>query len=128
MPKRRTLVAHELGHAAGLLHADGGVMDDSLRAGQRSMPQSRHDAQGSALAGAATGASAAPALAIDWSVHVPLARPRDAGAVDARLGDQGWRQRFVNHMGASREAVDPNAALRLHIPVASQAAPRMMAR
>ena len=152
-----SVLAHELGHAMGLGHGDGGVMTAELLPGQRATPELWNRAAPetaprvivptpptaltqpmilsaeplAALASIAPVAAAAP-VTIDWSV-----RPRgDKAPAEARAEFQptlsaaatsaakDWQRRFVNHLGVSAERAQPNAALRLHLPAASTAAPR----
>jgi hypothetical protein len=66
---------------------------------------------------------ASPAtVAIDWTLSAadaPVDEYLDADAgFDAGLVP--WQQRFVNHLGASPDRLNPNAALQVHLPVAHQ--------
>jgi hypothetical protein len=65
-------------------------------------------------------APAAAAAPIDWSVPAPVAftsRSPAAAAALERATDR-WQQRFVNHLGATPERLNPNAGLKLQLPIA----------
>jgi Ca2+-binding RTX toxin-like protein len=99
-----TVLQHELGHALGFEHGDG-TMAEALAAGARETP----------MAAATTTVPAA----IDW--HVPATRP---AAPEPAAAGWEWQQRFVNHLGAPAHRLNPNAGLRVHLPVASALAAR----
>jgi Ca2+-binding RTX toxin-like protein len=69
-------------------------------------------------------------LEIDWTA---TASATGTGATVASLPLPGmaepaaaaWQQRFVNHLGASAEQLQPNAALRLHLPVSAELTTRL---
>ena len=75
-----------------------------------------------------------PGFVIDWSGAAattgPAAGPA-AGMQAARPGvpapvvAQAWQQRFVNDLGASAECLQPNAGLRLHLPVAQEVSAKL---
>jgi hypothetical protein len=68
--------------------------------------------------------SAAPT--IDWRT-MPAAAAA-TGQTPERSGGNAttpWQTRFVNHLGASAEKLNPNAALRLQLPAASDVTPRV---
>ena len=124
-----SVLAHEMGHALGLAHAEGGVMSAELLPGQRSTP----DLWARALPGRAWApGQAAPDIgkrqsgfAIDWDAARVTALVPGAQDVVPAAAAKDWQQRFVNHLGASAERLQPNAALRLHLPVASEVAAKV---
>lgn len=109
-----SVVAHELGHAAGLDHADTGVMDDLLAAGTRTLlapdavvttprvpaPQARE-----ALADAP-----APMLVWDAPLVAPVTVVHSAPAAAP-----AWMDDFLNHLGKSEQERNPNASLRISV-------------
>ncbi|MBK6788046.1 MAG: hypothetical protein IPJ42_07015 [Betaproteobacteria bacterium] len=133
------MLAHELGHVLGRGHGDDGVMGEQLQPGRRATPEiwgdssvatqepksHRHQAQT---------LLSLPGFVIDWSGAAattgPAAGPA-AGMQAARPGvpapvvAQAWQQRFVNDLGASAERLQPNAGLRLHLPVAQEVSAKL---
>jgi hypothetical protein len=70
--------------------------------------------------------SAAPT--IDWRTMPAAAAAAATGQTPERSGVNAtttWQTRFVNHLGASAEKLNPNAALRLQLPAASDVTPRV---
>ena len=93
-------IAHELGHAMGLGHGSG-VMSETLLPGQRVLPEPD-----------------APAVVLQKAITIDWARADSeewlAASNDLTL-NQAWRQRFVNHLGASESSLRPNASMRFQI-------------
>jgi hypothetical protein len=123
-----SVLEHELGHAAGLDHADDGVMAQTLTAGTRTTSvldttgnpavPSVHDSfldaiDGWAFASAAFGA--APAPTIDWSGN--FAAPV-VSAAPAAAKTPKWQDDFVNHLARTEAQRNPNAALRVQVDLA----------
>lgn len=127
-----SVLAHEMGHAMGLAHAEGGVMSAELLPGQRSTP----DLWARALPGRAwTPGQATPdigkrqtAFAIDWDAERVTAQVPGPQNTAPAAAAKDWQQRFVNHLGASAERLQPNAGLRLHLPVTSGAVAKVSSR
>jgi hypothetical protein len=125
-----SVLAHELGHAIGFEHSATGVMAEGLLPGQRALPDRWLGASSGmalevaaplgAAAGAASASVATTAPLIDWS-RAPVAaaaNPRTAAATAERVrAPAPWQSRFVNHLGATPERMNPNAALRVHVDV-----------
>jgi hypothetical protein len=63
---------------------------------------------------------AASAPWIDWG-RAPLAGAADTrsvkSAADRPRGPAPWQSRFVNHLGATPEQMNPNATMRLRVDV-----------
>jgi hypothetical protein len=61
-------------------------------------------------------------VAIDWTVSTADATGGDwlddVAGLDAAA--DGWQERFVNHLAASPEQLNPNAGLQVYLPVAHQ--------
>ena len=142
-----TVLAHELGHAAGLEHSEGGLMDDTLAAGTRwlsamtpitltspsyagiqlplAQPVDRRaDQQWPDLfpiampepvapASGATAADSVPSL-IKWDQSVSDSTARRTST------NPTWVKDFVQNLGQSENVRNPNAKLRVNIPVVSK--------
>jgi hypothetical protein len=76
-----------------------------------------------------------PGFAIDWNgsaaTSVPAAPaaaatlPGQASWAPVPVTAQAWQQRFVNELGVSAERQQPNAGLRLHLPVAQEVSTKL---
>ena len=141
-----SVISHELGHAMGLGHVDGGVMSAELTAGQRSTPELWGRLGAQPVKAASTGllppVAAVARVDIDWSRRLQgeraeataggtggaellasLARPTVAGKPGT-----AWQQRFVNELGLDAQSLRPNAGLALHLPVVSKTTARVQSR
>jgi hypothetical protein len=133
-----SVVAHELGHALGLEHAEAGVMDETLAAGVRVAPATGYGAttpvatgQGlvpeamlAALESALTWPRPAdiPATApvIDWSARVKPLPLELATASPFARPNPDWLADFVINAGQTESQRDPNAKIRLTVPAAAK--------
>ena len=137
-----TVVAHELGHAAGLEHTASGLMADQLAAGTREVRAvvghaARHDAHSDVdgeISMLADGWSSVSGLRSDVSEGSPVGdlsvKKVAAGSwftAPASGAKAKWMDDFVNHAGRTEIQRNPNAALRLQVPVAVTIAPRLSA-
>jgi hypothetical protein len=148
-----SVLAHELGHAGGLEHADDSVMATVLHAGVRTLgantgaSSSAHDVAGTeALSGARSHVD-------DFAAFDPAAWASDSGhgvlvadaaampvihwagpsvepawrksTADAR---PGWHGDFFIHLGQTAAERDPTAALRIHLPISSKITPALAKR
>jgi Ca2+-binding RTX toxin-like protein len=117
-----SVLMHEMGHAIGFAHSDSGVMSEQLLPGTRtalSIAMQPATLSGfDAAQGSATRETVVPQtrlVQIDWNA----ARTAPAVESAARLArDEEWQQRFVNHLGVVSSRLNPNAALRVHLPIA----------
>ena len=69
------------------------------------------------------GVATGPALAaIDWSQRPSATSTGRSPSADAALqrANDRWQQRFVNHLGATAERLNPNAGLKVHLPIAAR--------
>ena len=114
-----SVVSHELGHAAGLSHDDGGVMHETLAAGERTAPVTLLGQSGTfeivnGLSGQLGMAdSDMPRARIDWNGRAALNTVDKNG--DERLSAT-WTEDFVNHLGRDKAEREPNAGFRLVVP------------
>ncbi|MDB5978261.1 MAG: hypothetical protein JWR07_5021, partial [Nevskia sp.] len=129
-----SVIAHELGHAGGLGHAESGVMGDTLAAGWRTLLGAAPTPPASipvpvagsldftpvaaALAGVAAPEAGNPAPRIDWQGSY-----RGGTRQPAAAGGGRWLDDFINHGGQSEAHRNPNAGLKVHVPVSSKALP-----
>ena len=67
-------------------------------------------------------AAVTPAYSIDWSASA--LREATAPTATDRTQRLNWQDRFVSHLGATAQRIDPNASFRLHLDVA----PRVLAK
>jgi hypothetical protein len=113
-------------------------MDEHLAAGQRATPDAWYRAAApqpaaspfapAVLAAPAVGLTAAPSDALGQVPVIDWTLPRAQG--NARNGNgngngsnhalpaapAAWQSRFVNHLGASAEKLNPNAGLQVRVP------------
>ncbi len=136
-----TVVAHELGHVAGLDHSDSGLMSDHLadstrKIGAISNLDIRVDAPYSVLAGDVSllnngmtapawnmGESGSPVInwGTDFNAKGDWIKPVKAEKTPTWLGD------FINHLTQSEAQRNPNASLKLQVPVSSKVLPALNA-
>jgi hypothetical protein len=92
---------------AGLEHDDGGVMEATLQAGQRTLA-----AQSTGSGDSAPGLRESEgAPVIDWTLKVTDNRAWWSEAGSAKSPD--WQADFLNHLGQTQEQRRPNAKLRI---------------
>ncbi|MBL8470825.1 MAG: hypothetical protein JNM98_03430 [Rhodocyclaceae bacterium] len=129
-----SVVAHELGHAAGLDHEAGGLMGETLAVGTRTLepvleslpaaaptPTAQPDFAFATNFGSAAAAAPTAQPVIDWQgSYAEASRKKAAPATDSR-----WLGDFVNHLGRSEAQRNPNAALRVLLPVEHGIAPKV---
>ena len=144
-------LAHELGHAGGLEHADSGVMATVLHAGVRTVGATPGTDRGtiantdvqpgasnagepvavfdpaaftSGLTGGAPAADAATVPVINWAAH-SAEQAWGKSTTDAR---PAWHGDFFIHLGQTAAERNPTAGLRIHVPVASKITPTLAKR
>ena len=131
-----TVMSHELGHAMGLGHSEVGVMSGVLQEGQRITPSFSYGAPMRGrnndqlrnewvvpMVGDDRALPRDPAApSIDWAPAAARDTKRVALADRATqpplIKGDAWQARFVNHLGATPERLNPNASLRLHASIA----------
>jgi hypothetical protein len=116
-----SVLAHELGHAAGLNHADSGVMHETLRAGERSVlaMQTAAPAVDASGPAAADDGTSAPTPSQATAVPVIDLTFRETGIrlkTDTTMAWSDWVRDFVNPPGAASELYNPNAGLKIKAP------------
>jgi hypothetical protein len=100
-------------------------MSETLLAGSRATPEGWYaDQPAPAVAQAKADAPVAPVV-IDWGA-VSYADTSRSGAeygpsTLATAQTKDWRHRFVNDLGRSQAAANPNASLRVFLPVSASA-------
>jgi hypothetical protein len=133
-----SVVAHELGHAGGLAHQTDGVMAPTLAAGMRTVAGSVGTQTGSRNADPVIEQPKAYGNGVVYSGGAPISPEASASAPvpvidwqsgyfnESRRNDetpttetQDWQDDFVNHLGLGAEARNPNAQLKVYLPVAS---------
>jgi hypothetical protein len=132
-----SVLTHEMGHVLGLEHADAGVMAEYLTAGHRELPEGAQITPASADDADAmlwTDLNAVPAWGqayrIDWSATAarePAQRQQSAQPAQPGKGSS-WQERFVNQLGATPEQANPNALLKLQLPVTAKATVELTSR
>jgi len=125
-----SVLAHELGHAMGFAHSETGVMAEGLQPGERATPDRWLTASAAIAASGyfdstvVTGGGFTPVTSaaplIDWGKAAVLAagaQRAGSGGAEREAMAASWQSRFVNHLGATPERMNPNAKLRLHVEV-----------
>ena len=121
-----SVLAHELGHMAGLDHAENGLMAEALLPGQRSLvtaqatvavpgpqaPPAWETGQLQSAAPIAGETTVAPA--IDWTLSPTETRFKP----DAPVASKRWIGDFVNHLGMNADQRNPNAGLKISLGTA----------
>ncbi len=138
-----SVLAHELGHAAGLAHEGSAVMGEQLADGVRTLPAvqdaplvlpptaspvavaavppdaGRPDDVPVGLGDLLTGALVTPAPLVVWDTPAATLASVPQGAAAAAA--PAWVTDFVSHLGRSEGERNPNAGLRVTVPVAARA-------
>jgi hypothetical protein len=122
------VIEHELGHAAGLVHEEGGVMAEALASGTRTAAPAA-PAPVSALV-YARGAAPSKAPAETWTIEQPATTTVAAAptidwkapviaspAAVASAKASNWQEDFVNHLARSEAQRNPNAGLKVQVNV-----------
>jgi len=120
-----SVIAHEMGHAIGFGHSDDGVMDENRLPGERALPDGWFGLNAVSLEESPSLDDGAPratrkpaAVQIDWQTPLVAAAAARSGATQAST--ERWQQRFVNHLGATPERLNPNAGFKVALPVAER--------
>ena len=129
--------SHGITPPVRLDRTDSGTAAAALpRADERTVPQTED--RRAAIEQALAMTSGALPVQIDWTTGLRMATsqpgPDEASpkAVVPKITvpkaadtTASWQRRFVNHLGASVETMQPNAALRLHLPAAAEGVHRL---
>jgi Ca2+-binding RTX toxin-like protein len=139
-----TVMAHELGHAAGLQESDQGVMSDTLDAGDRLVAPATPIKQiggfaklldkltaslkaNIALKNSYTEQSESPVINWDNKFFDTTDADDKKDDKSAHSGDTpSWAVDFVNYLGQNESQRNPNADLRVHISADSEVLPELV--